>query len=297
MPGESLRNGLAGAASAEGFLRVQQETKSRLHFLPMFRWLTERRRRHLLERPFPAAWRETLERRVAAYKLLDESAQERLRQLVQVFVAEKDFEGCGGLELSDEIRVTIAGSACLMLLGRDHDLFADVSTILVYPSTYVVPPRRPFVFERSMRPIADEEARLGEASRGGPVVLAWDAVVKGAADGRDGRNVVIHEMAHKIDFLDGAADGTPPLDGRAARRAWAAACSRAFLDQRERIERGEPSFLRDYAATNEAEFFAVASESFFERPAALARELPDLYAVLRDFYGLDLARVTSGAAG
>ena len=100
---------------------------------------------------------------------------------------------------------------------------------------------------------------------------------------------MIHELAHKIDYLDGTADGTPPLDGAAARRAWLAAFAPAFLAHKHRAERGKDSFLDDYAITNEAEYFAVATEAFFEKPKALARELPDVYASLRDFYKIDLA--------
>jgi hypothetical protein len=120
-------------------------------------------------------------------------------------------------------------------------------------------------------------------------VLAWDSALHGARDARDGRNVVIHELAHKIDFLDGDADGTPDLGSGAARRAWAEAFAPAYLAHRDRLDRGKRSFLDDYAATNEAEYFAVATEAFFEKPRALARELPGVYAALRDFYRLDLA--------
>lgn len=255
----------------------------------MFRWLSERRRKHLLETPFPEAWIEHLRTRVAAYALLDEAEQQRLRDLVQVFVAEKHWEGCGGLELTDEMRLTIAGCACLLLLGRDHDLFADVDSILVYPSTVVIPERPRGAFEVGAEAIEDIVPILGQAFRHGPVILAWDAVVSGAHNARDGRNVVIHEFAHKIDFLDGAADGTPPLPDRASRRAWAEACEKAFLALKDRVEHNRHGFLRDYAATNEAEFFAVATEVFFEKPGELRRDLPDVYAVLHDFYQLDLA--------
>ncbi len=255
----------------------------------MFQWLTDRRRRHLLETPFPDAWRATLETRVAVYHLLDDAEQQRLRDLVQVFVAEKHWEGCGGLELTDEHRLTVAGSACLLLLGRDHDLFSDVDSILIYPSTLVIPERPRGVFAVGAEPIEDETAILGQAFRGGPVILTWDAVVTGAHNARDGRNVVIHEFAHKIDFLDGTADGTPPLPNSAARRAWAEACEKAFLALKSKVEHHKHGFLRDYAATNEAEFFAVVTEVFFEKPADLHRELPDVYAVLHDFYQLDLA--------
>ncbi len=251
----------------------------------LFRWLTERRRARLLEKEFPAAWREYLETNVKAYALLDETEQKRLRDLVQVFIAEKHWEGCGGLELTEEMQVTIAGSACLVILGRDHDLLTEVESILVYPSGVVLPDRQAGFFDGRPRIVGEGTDVLGLAHMGGPMVLAWDSVLEGARDHRDGRNLVIHEVAHKIDFLDGEADGTPPLDTAEQRRAWARACSEAYLAHKDRTE----NVLRDYATTNEAEFFAVASEMFFERPARIAKELPALYAVMRDFYKLDLA--------
>jgi len=255
----------------------------------MFAWLTERRRKRLLETPFPPAWTEILESNVAAYKLLDDAERKRLRDLVQVFIAEKHWEGAGGLELTDEIKVTIAGTGCQLLLGRDHDLFAEVDSIVVYPSTVVLPEHPRSFFDPGARPIGTGTPIQGVVHRGGPLVVAWDSALRGARDPRDGRNVVIHELAHKIDYLDGAADGTPPLPSGSARRAWLAAFAPAYLAHKERAERGERSFLDDYAVTNEAEYFAVATEAFFERPHALARELPDVYAALREYYSLDLA--------
>jgi Mlc titration factor MtfA (ptsG expression regulator) len=255
----------------------------------VFRWLTERRRRHLLETPFPDAWRAYLEVNVGAYALLDDAERARLRDLAHVFIAEKHWEGAGGLEVDDEVRVTIAGTGCLMLLGRDHDLFDDIGSIVVYPSSVVVPPAQQFLLERAGRVIAPTQPLVGQAFGRGPVILAWDAVKKGARDPRDGRNVVIHEFAHKIDFLDGDADGAPPLPDRASYRAWATAMQTAYDAHRARAEHHQPSLLRDYAIASPAEYFAVASEMFFERPRDLATELPDVYAQLRDFYRLDLA--------
>lgn len=251
----------------------------------LFRWLTERRRARLLETEFPAAWHEYLAANVKGYALLDETEKKHLRDLVQVFIAEKHWEGCGGLELTEEMQVTIAGSACLMILARDHDLLKEIESILVYPSGVVLPDQQASFFDGSPRVIGEGTDVLGLAHMAGPMVLAWDSVLEGSRNGRDGRNLVIHEVAHKIDFLDGAADGTPPLDSAEQRRTWARACSEAFLAHKD----GDEHLLRDYATTNEAEFFAVASEMFFERPTRFAKELPALYAVLRDFYGLDLA--------
>jgi MtfA peptidase len=255
----------------------------------VLRWLTERRRTRLLETPFLAEWTAILERNVSVYKLLDTAEQQRLRDLVQVFIAEKHWEGAGGLVLDDEIKVTIAGTGCQLLLGRDHDLFREVESIVVYPSSVVVPPATRSMFDPGARPTELDTPVLGVAHRGGALVLAWDSALRGARDPKDGRNVVIHELAHKIDFLDGTADGTPPLDGGSARRAWAHAFAPAYLAHKDRAERGERSLLDDYAVTNEAEYFAVATEAFFEQPRALARELPDVYAALRQYYSLDLA--------
>lgn len=252
----------------------------------MFGWLTERRRKKLLETPFPAAWTEILEDNVAAYALLDDDERQRLRDLVQVFVDEKHWEGCGGLELTDEMRVTIAGSACLLIMGRDHDLMNEVESILVYPTAMVLPDQARGFFDGRGRVVDEPRVVLGVAhARGGPVALAWDSVLAGAANARDGHNVVIHEMAHKIDFLDGDADGTPPLDSAADRRTWARVCSEAYLAH----QRGDEDFLRAYAQTNEAEFFAVATEMFFEKPRQMRGALPELYALLARFYNLDLA--------
>ncbi len=253
----------------------------------MFHWLTERRRKHLLETPFPAEWLAVLEANVAIYPLLDDTEQQTLRDLTQVFIAEKNWEGCGGLELVDEMRVTIAGTGCQMLLGRDHDLFRGVSSILVYPSTVIIPPRPIGVFTFPIGPVG-ETPILGEATHVGAVILAWDNAKVGAGDARDGRNTVIHELAHQIDMLEGDATGTPPMDPPHARN-WGHVFEAAFLAHKNRAEHHQRSLLRDYAITNEAEYFAVAAEVFFEKPKQFATTLPDVYTAMAEFFGLDLA--------
>jgi Mlc titration factor MtfA (ptsG expression regulator) len=256
-------------------------------------WLTERRRRHILERPFPKEWNGILERNVAFLQDLDESEREHLRALVQVFIAEKHWEGCGGLVLDDEMKVTIAAEACRMILALDHSLFGDVESILVYPSAVVRPRSAPMMFGRG--PLIETDGGLpidGESMRGGPVVLAWDSSRRGARDAH-GRNLVIHEFAHKIDQLNGAADGTPPLESASEARSWARVFSEAFLALRERVQAGEGEgprgggVLDAYGAKNEAEFFAVATEAFFERADALAEELPELYELMARFFRQD----------
>jgi hypothetical protein len=251
----------------------------------MFGWLTERRRAKLLDQPFPAEWTAILDDNLAIWRRLDAPTQDRLRDLMVVFIAEKEWEGCGGLELTDEVRVTVAAQACVLLLGREHALYEDVESILVYPSTMISPARQPGVFERG-GVVIDEAgtAILGQAHhQGGPVILAWDDVLAGAR-GLGKRNVVFHEFAHKIDMVDGTIDGTPPLDDRAALRTWAEVCSKEYLELRARVEAGKRTFLDDYGATNEAEFFAVASEAYWCEPREFRRREPELYAVLAGFY-------------
>jgi Mlc titration factor MtfA (ptsG expression regulator) len=252
-------------------------------------WLQNRRRRALLETPFSEAWEQILVENVAHAASLDSDEGRRLREFIRIFIAEKTFEGCGGFEVTDEARVTIAAQAGLLVLGMPHEYFANVRTILIYPSTVVTPERPLGAFEIPSGPRASGIPILGEAQLHGPVILVWDAVEKGARHPEQGHDVVYHEFAHKLDMLDGAADGTPILGDREATRRWVAVCEPAFLNLRERAGRGERTFLDHYGATNEAEFFAVATEFFFDRPQAMKRHEPDLYGVLRDFYRQDPA--------
>lgn len=251
-------------------------------------WLSRRRRRQILEAPFPTEWEAIIRRNVAQWRFLDDDERARMRELVQVFIEEKHWEGCGGLTMTDEVRVTVAADACLLLLGRDHDLFDDVASILVYPSTVIPPERSAGIFERGGEVVHAREAILGQAQMGGPVILVWDAVKHGARNPNDGRNVVFHEFAHKIDMLGGAVDGTPPLEDRASRRNWAEVCSEIYLALRD----GDPAVRRvidPYGARDEGEFFAVATEAFFERPRVLRDALPALYDLLEGFYRQDPA--------
>jgi Mlc titration factor MtfA (ptsG expression regulator) len=256
----------------------------------MFEWWRERRREQILEQPFPEAQIAVLERNVAHYRRLRADEQKRLRDLVQVFVAEKHWEGCGGLELSEDMKFTIAAQACLLVLELPHRLYENVESIFVYPSAVLRPEPEAGVFVRRSNPVASGPiALLGEAHLGGPVVLAWDRVVRDGQRPRDGHNLVYHEFAHKLDMLDGAADGTPPLHSRADREAWHRVCERVFLELRARAARGQASLISEYGATNEAEFFAVVTELFFDRPRELRAAEPDLYAVLSAFYRQDPA--------
>lgn len=255
----------------------------------LFDWLRRRRRKRILEEPFPAGWREVLARNLGCFGELDEAEQQHLGQLVQVFVAEKAWEGLGGLEMTDEVRVTIAGQACVLILGLDHDLYRGVESILVYPST-VVAPAPPSSFGAVLTaPPRGPMPVLGQAFSRGPLILAWDAVRRGGANPRDGHNVVFHEFAHKLDMLSGGADGVPPLADDETYARWVEVFERAWNELHAQQARGRKTFLDAYAGESPAEFFAVATEQFFEQGVAMERKHPELYEVLQGFYRQDPA--------
>jgi Mlc titration factor MtfA (ptsG expression regulator) len=258
----------------------------------MFSWLVNRRRKKLIQGPFPLVWEDIIQRNVAHYCMLDNTERTHLQELIRVFIAEKDWEGCGGLELTDEIRVTISAQACLLLLGLPHNYYENIQTIIVYPSTVVPPQRKLGVFEITLAPVEGPLPILGQAFQQGPVVIIWDAALHGGRHPESGHNVVYHEFAHKLDMLDGAADGTPPLRDRAEYRDWVQACSREYLRLRHDAEDGKKTFLDAYGATNEAEFFAVATEQFFDQPLLMIKHAPDLYNVLKEYYRQDPAQRT-----
>jgi Mlc titration factor MtfA (ptsG expression regulator) len=258
--------------------------------MTMLDWWRQKKRERILARAFPAEHVAVLERNVKHYLRLLPGDQKRLRDLVQVFVAEKRWEGCGGLVLTEEMKLTIAAQACLLVLELPHSLYENVESILVYPSTIVRPAPRDGVFVRTGTLIAEGPRELwGEAHHQGPVVLAWDRVLRDGQRPCDGHNLVYHEFAHKLDMLDGHADGTPPLVSREERRRWHEVFEAEFLELRERAARGEPTFIDEYGSVDEAEFFAVVTEHFFDQPAQLREAHPALYDALRSFYRQDPA--------
>jgi Mlc titration factor MtfA (ptsG expression regulator) len=254
------------------------------------------RRERLRARPFPAEWERIIERNVAVYRRLPPEDRRELRGHVQVLLAEKDFEGCGGLVLTDEIRVTIAAQAAVLLLHRDTDYYPELKSILVYPSAYVVSEERPVgggVWAEG------DEVRLGHtAPTLGALVIAWDDALRGARTMDDGANVVFHEFAHQLDFEDRVVNGTPVLEsGQYA--SWGRVLSAEYDALRRAADEARPTLIDQYGATNPAEFFAVLTELFFERPAELRERHPALYDELRSFYRQDPASWpdVTGSAG
>ena len=252
----------------------------------MFAWLRRRRREAIRRRPFPAEWRAFIEKNVPYVACLPSEDQRELFGHVQVLLAEKHFEGCGGLQITDEVKVTIAAQACILLLHRQTDYYPELVSILVYPSTYLVPGGR----RTEDGLIADEpQARLGESWARDVVVLAWDSVLFGAADFHDGHNVVLHEFAHQLDQESGAADGAPILAQRSMYVAWARVLGREFDQLVRDTEESHRTLIDHYGATNPAEFFAVVTEMFFEKPRQLLSQHAALYRQLQQFYRQDPA--------
>jgi len=249
----------------------------------LLRPLRHARRARLLAEDFPSAWLPVLAR-LPFYAALDARGQQRVRDDTRVLVDEKNWEGCGGLELTDEIRVTIAAQASLLLLNIEHEYYRGVTSVLVYPAAYrTMPTQGPDGVVR------EGQANLGEAWRRGPVVLSWDDAKRGAVDPTDGHNLVFHEFAHKLDMLDGAADGTPPLRNHGQVQRWVETMTKEFRALRAAAGSGRATVLDAYGATNPAEFFAVATECFFEKSVQLQRRHPALYDLLRDYYHQDPA--------
>ena len=216
---------------------------------------------------------------------MPDALRAQLRGHVNVFLEEKAFVGCGGLEMSDEIRVTIAGHACLLLLNRITDYYPGFTTILVYPDTYVARE----VTRDGMLETVEEQARAGESWHRGPVVLSWEDVLRATDRGHAGDNVVLHEFAHKLDEENEQLDGLPVLADQRQYATWAEVFNREFESLRRSVERGEPTVLDDYGAESPSEFFAVVTETFFERPRELSAQHPQLYEQMRRFFNLDPA--------
>ena len=241
-------------------------------------WLTDWKRRRVLEkhRMDDALWA----RATSGLEFLPQSG--KLRELVLLFLAEKEFTGTHGLELTDEMRISIAAQACLPVLELGLDWYGGWRGIVVYPGDFRV--RRTEVDEDGVVHEWDDEL-AGEAMPGGPVVLSWDALA------RDPQiNVVIHEFAHKLDMLNGIADGVPPLHAGMDRATWVSAFEQAYEGFCDAVERDKDTWLDPYAAEHLSEFFAVISEAFFREPAETRRRYPDVYGQLARFYRQDPAR-------
>lgn len=255
----------------------------------IFDWLRDRRRRELQTEEFPESWDAIMAANVYHVRSLNEQQKTRLRRLVQVFVSEKNWEACGGLEtVTEDMKVTIAAQASLLVIGLDEEIYFDhVLSILVYPHAYIAPNTR---IGRAGLILQEGQVRQGEAWYRGPVILSWEDTLAGGRLESPGHNLVLHEFAHQLDMMNGrVVDGTPLLESDQQLARWARVMEPEYLQLVETCKKGQRGFIDCYGATNEAEFFAVLTETFFERPQPLRSHHPDVYELLRDYFHVDPA--------
>ena len=248
-----------------------------------WRHLRRARRRTLLAAAPPRAWIRFLEDNVPLYCAMPRELREQLHGHMNVFLDEKRFVGCAGLEVSDEMRLTIAAQACMLLLNRKVQYYRGFKTILVYPDTYVAKQVR----HDGWVEVTEDHAREGEAWHRGPLVLSWNDVKRDLDDPTDGHNVVLHEFAHKLDEENEHSDGLPVLDDPEQYPAWASILNREYDWFREDVEHDAHTVMDDYGAVSPSEFFAVVTETFFEKPQALSAHHPELYEQFKRFYRVD----------
>lgn len=246
----------------------------------------KRRRRRLMQQDFPDEWLRILRKAVPYYQHLPNDLQKKLQGLINIFIDEKTFEGCGGLEITDEIKVTIAGQACILILGLEDlsSFYPGLRSVLVYPRHYFAR-----VKQHHEGGVVEEgfQSRHGEAWSHGNIVLAWDEVKEGAGDYRDGQNLVFHEFAHHLDYEYGATQQIEESANDTSFLAWARILSKEYQDFIQNLERRQQTLLDEYGAENISEFFAVVTECFFEQPKELKHSHPELYEQLTIFYQQD----------
>jgi Mlc titration factor MtfA (ptsG expression regulator) len=242
--------------------------------------LRNKRRLKLQSLHFPDEWKNILKKDLLVYRLLPESLRNQLHGHINVFLHEKLFEGCGGLEVTDEIRVIIAAQACLLLLNRNTKYFPGLVSIVVYPNDYVVK-------EVEINGLVEDEVNSGESWQYGTIVLSWDAIMRHGSDNKHGHNVVLHEFAHQLDQEDGSADGIPILEQRSHYATWSRILSKNYEQLRKNAWKRNKEVLDYYGTLDPAEFFAVLTEAFFEKPIQLKANHPDLYEEMKTFYKVD----------
>jgi len=243
-----------------------------------------KKRDRVRSQSFPAEWDAILRSNFPLYRRLPESDQMELQGHIHVFLDEKQFEGCGGLELTDEIRVTVAAQACLLLLHRDTDFFPAMKSIFVYPSLFFAD----VVEENPDGTVSEfEEDRAGESWDYGPVVLSWEDALAGALGEEGGFNSVVHEFVHQLDLENGAADGVPKLESGEQYESWERIFGEAFARFERIVDSGQRTIIDEYGVEGPDEFFAVTTEHFFNTPAELLGEYPELYDVLKSYYRQD----------
>jgi len=233
---------------------------------------------------FKDEWKDLLMTHIPLYSKLPEDLKLRLHQRIARFIESTRFEGCNDLELTEGMVLTVAAQASILVLHREGEPYPDLKTVYLYPTTFSSLQKR-----RDANGIITEGEvhRLGESWETGTVILAWDSVEQGARNIYDARNVTFHEFAHQLDHENGDTDGAPALPSREAYRSWARVFRENYAEYLKEVAAGKRTLIDEYGATNPAEFFAVATETFFEKPRQLFKKRPDLYKELKAFYGVD----------
>ena len=253
-----------------------------------FSWLRHFKRNRILAGPFPDEWEKILVRNVRHCKTLSDNSKRKLRDDLRIFVAAKNWEGCRGLELNDEIKVTIAAQIAILTLGFESEYFDMVQSILVYPDAYVAPGQQ---ITKGGVVIEGDSSRQGEAWYRGPVILSWADALAGGLNEADGHNLVFHEFAHQLDMQNGrVVDGTPPLSNSDQFDRWQTIIHLEYARLVDECDRGVPTLLGPYGTTNIGEFFAVSTECFFERPAAMKQRHREWYVVMAEYFNQDLCK-------
>ncbi|RCJ39738.1 hypothetical protein A6770_11680 [Nostoc minutum NIES-26] len=244
----------------------------------------KQRRKRLKSRPFPPLWNAIINNNLPIYLRLSPTEYRRLQGHIQVFLAEKQFISCGGLQVTEEMKLTIAAVACLLLLNERGEYFPKLRSILIYPSTYfvneIIATGNYVVEERRV-------ARLGESWTNDQVIVSWQQVQKDTHDWHDGHNVILHEFAHQLDQEDGKAEGVPILQQKSDYLIWARVMTEEYQQLCNDVQQGSETVIDNYGATNPSEFFAVATETFFEKPEELLKQHPALYELLQQYYQVD----------
>ena len=247
--------------------------------------LTHYYHQQITKTPFPPLWQEILERRSPLYSHLPQPLQQRLQGKIQIFLNAKQFMGCQGLVITEEMRLVIAAQACLLSLNQPDSHYPQLNTILVYPQIFQV--KRPAAIDEYL---VEEQSLIvsGESwGKQGQVVLAWETICRDLDDWQDGHNLIFHEFAHQLDQADGTMNGVPKLPTQADYQQWARVCSQEYQQLLSQLEHGLKTIIDPYGATNPAEFFAVITETFLENAAALQQHHPELYQILKQYYQLD----------
>lgn len=252
--------------------------------MPLFQFL---RRQWVIRRSFPEEWERVLSNRVPVYRRLPGDLQVKLKKRIAVFMDEKLFEGCGGLTLTDDMRVIIAAYACMLILEEASDYYPSLQSVLVYPSDYMGA-----VYDVGPGGVVTEgfEPRSGESWHPGNIVLSWDDVKDGIRNPSDGRNLIYHEFAHQLDYRYGLSAGIDPDGNTELDDEWAQALAEDYRSHLRHVHQGRQTLLDPYGAENPAEFFAVLTECFLEQPVKLKQEHSTLYRLLCEFFKYDPAK-------